>query len=127
MKSPYQPSVFPFDASLTIYTFTDEHSKVPLAFMFAVRDDFPANRPPVLDYIPDKTFKVGRIWEEFLTAEDPDNDLLKYSSDSKIFSVREDGWIEAKMLLPGTYSITFAVEDSRGGKDVQEATINVIE
>ncbi len=125
---PYQSVVFPFDESVTIYSFSEEeYQEAPLSFMFAVRNDFPVNEPPVLDFIPDKTFRVGNVWEEILTADDPNNDLLIYSSDSNLFPVAEDGTIIVKLSSAGTFDLTFTVEDGRGGKDEQEVSIVVLE
>lgn len=125
---PYQPTVFPYDESVTIYSLTDlSSSEAPLAFMFAIRNDYPKNQAPRLDHIPDKTFKVGNRWEEVLTASDADNDILTFSSDSEIFPVGEGGTIDVEITLPGAYKVTFTVEDGKGGIDEQKVTITVIE
>ncbi|MBU0470897.1 MAG: hypothetical protein KKA62_00340 [Nanoarchaeota archaeon] len=124
---PYQPVVFPYDESVMIYSLADEKNlDTPLAFMFAVRNDYPENKPPVLDFIADKTFKVGNRWQEILTAEDPNNDLLTFSSDSDKFPIKEDGTIDVEMITPGIYKVIFAVDDSRGGKHEQEVTITIV-
>lgn len=128
LELPYQPVIFPYDESVTIYSITDkDYPEAPLSFLFAVRDDFPANEPPILDFIPDKTFRVGDLWEEVLYADDPNNDLLTFSSDSPAFPVAEDGTINVNLNSVGSFTVTFTVEDGRGEKDSQEVTINVLE
>ncbi len=127
ISSPYRLVVFPYDESIVIYSLADEKNPgVPLDFMFAVRNDFPKNKPPVLDFITDKTFKVGNRWQEILTAEDPNNDLLTFSSDSNQFPIEEDGTIDVELINPGTYEVTFTVDDGRGGKQEQTVTITVV-
>ncbi len=127
VNSPYRPTIFPYDESVVIYSLANENIAEPLAFIFAVRDDSPKNKNPVLLFIADKTFKTGNVWEETLTAEDVNDDLLTFSSDSDIFPIAGDGAINVKLNAPGTYEVTFIVEDGRGGKDDQEVMITVLE
>ena len=88
---PYQATIFPYDEAITIYSLSEENKDSPLSFMFAVRNDFPTNQPPSLHHIADKTFRVGDRWQEVLTAADPTNDLLEFSSDSTLFPIAKDG------------------------------------
>ncbi|MEW5896417.1 MAG: hypothetical protein AB1668_01885 [Nanoarchaeota archaeon] len=128
LNMPYLAVIFPYDESVTIYSITDkDYPEAPLSFMFAVRNDYPANKPPTLDFIPDKTFRVGDKWEEVLFADDVNNDLLKFSSDSLAFPVAEDGTISTDLNSAGSFTVTFTVKDGRGGEDSQEVTINVLE
>lgn len=124
---PYQPVILPFDESVTIYSLSRTDPNEPLSFFFAVRNDFPKNEPPTLAFIPDKTFRVGDIWQEELLADDPNNDILSYSSDSSTFLVSKEGAIDAELTTAGIFEVTFTVEDGRGGKDAQKLSILVIE
>ncbi len=124
---PYQPTVFPFDESVVVYSLSRNEPDEPLSFMFAVRNDFPENEPPQLAFIPDKTFRVGDKWQEELIADDPNHDILSYSSDASSFPVSENGLIDFELLTTGIFDVTFTVEDGRGGKDQQEVSILVLE
>lgn len=125
----YYPVIFLFDEATTIFSLTDEKNLLddaPLTLMFAVRNDHPPNHPPTLDFIPDKVFKVGNKWEEFLIAEDPDNDDLIFGSDSNLFPVLDNGYVNTIIRVAGTYEVTFTVKDERGLEDKQEVKITVL-
>lgn len=125
-KLPYQPVIFPFDQQAVIYSLTDEKSETPLTLMFAVRDDHPENQPPKLDFIPDQTFRVGGTWNNVLTAQDPNNDKLQFSSNVAAVPVSEDGTINTIFTQAGTYKVLFKVKDSDGLSDRQEVTITIL-
>ena len=127
LEFPYQPVVFPFDESVVIYSLSSNNPEEPLNFVFAVRNDFPENEPPQLAFIPDKTFRIGDRWQEELTADDPNEDILRYSSDSDQFTIAEDGTIDVEITIAGIFDVTFTVEDVRGGKDEQQVSILVLE
>jgi hypothetical protein len=124
---PYLVTVFPFDQSVTIYSFSEEKpaDAEPLNFLFAVRNDLPANTAPQLTFIPDKIFRVGEIWKEQLTADDQDEDILNFYSDSTLFPINKEGNILVKINNPGIFKVRFEVDDGRGGKDQQEVSILV--
>lgn len=124
---PYQPVIFPFDDSVVIYSLSRNAPDEPLNFVFAVRNDFPGNKPPQLAFIPDKTFRVGDRWQEKLGADDPNNDILTYSSNSNNIPITKDGTIDIELATTGIFDATFTVEDGRGGKDQQEVSILVLE
>ena len=124
---PYQSTIFPFDEAVTIYSLTEENKEAPLSFMFAVRNDFPENKPPTLHHIADKTFRVGDVWKEIVTAEDSTNDLLEFSSDSSLFPIQPDGTIDVPITKAGEFAVTFTLEDHRGGEDSQKITITVVD
>ena len=124
---PYQPMIFPYDESVFIYSITEKSGEAPLTFMFAVRNDFPDNEPPLLHFIADKTFRVGDKWQETFSAEDPNHNPLTFSSDSDIFSVNEDGTIDVLVNQQGEFTITITVKDQRGEKDQQEFRVTVLE
>lgn len=123
---PYQPVVFPYDESVTVYSLSSDDAQEPLAFMFAVRNDYPDNEAPILDFIPDKTFSVGDRWEEVLTASDANNDLLAFSSNSNKFPIAEDGTISLELAAAGAFEVTFSVEDGRGGESSQKVLVTVL-
>jgi len=130
MGLPYSTSVFPYDSSVMIYSLQaieTADSSQPLHFVIAVRDDFPENKAPVLDYLADQTLTVGEHWETILSAEDPNHDLLTFSSDSTFFSVTEEGVISVDLQSVGLFKVTFSVTDNRGEKDQQEVEIAVLE
>ena len=124
---PYRTLMFPYDESVTIYSLTQTNPREPLIFMFAVRNDYPVNEPPTLDYIADKTFTIGDIWQDEITATDANNDILQYSSDSSQFPISSDGFLDVQLTTAGIFDITFIVEDGRGGEDEQEVSILVLE
>ena len=125
-NAPYKPSILPFDESVTIYSLQRSDPKEPLQFIFAVREDSASNNLPYLEFIPDKTFTVGDRWQEELSAADPDNDLLKFSSSSSQFPITEDGAIDVEITEAGIFEITFSVDDHRGGKDQQKVSVLVL-
>ena len=124
---PYNPMVMPFDESVIIYSLSENEPDEPLNFLFAVRNDFPRNDPPQLAFVADKTFRVGDHWQEELSAEDPNNDILTYSSDSDTIPISTEGMIDLELTMAGIFDITFTVEDGRGGKDEQEISFLVLE
>ncbi|MBU1973985.1 MAG: hypothetical protein KKH52_01160, partial [Nanoarchaeota archaeon] len=123
----YQSTILPFDESIMIYSLSNQNLQTPLTLIFAVREDFPINEPPQLDFISDKAYKLGDWWHEELQATDPNNDILQYSSDSDIFKVEKNGSIDVQMTTAGVTEITFKVEDGRGGEDQQKVRILVHE
>ncbi len=124
---PYQPMVFPFDESVVIYSLSRNEPDEPLNFIFAVRNDFPENEPPKLTFIADKTFQLGDKWQEELVADDPNHNILQYSSDSNKFPIAQDGTINAEITAAGIFEVIFTVEDDRGGKDEQKVSILVLD
>lgn len=124
---PYQPTIMPYDESVVIYSLSRNDPQEPLQFLFAIRNDYPENKPPQLDFISDKSFSIGDLWQQELSADDPNHDFLSFSSDSSLFPVEDDGSIDLILSLPGIFDVTFMVEDGRGGKDQQEVSILVRE
>src|SRR3989344_2376166 len=98
---PYNPMVMPFDESVIIYSLSENEPDEPLNFLFAVRNDFPRNDPPQLAFVADKTFRVGDHWQEELSAEDPNNDILTYSSDSDTIPISTEGMIDLELTMAG--------------------------
>jgi len=129
IDSDYFVTVFPFDASNTIYTITDEETLVndaPLTLMFAVKN---ANveHPPELAHISNIAIQEGSVWSYQMYAEDSDGGVLTFSSDSSKFPVSEKGKISATVNGVGTYYVTFTVTDSTGLSDSQEVKVTIIE
>lgn len=125
----YFTSVFPFDRGTFIYSISDENSVIdgaPFTFMFAIRDD-EINSPPELEHVPNMVINQGSRFTYQLSARDPEDDILKFSSDSPLFTVSDDGWIEQEVTMAGTYQVNFAVEDVHGLKDEQEVRFVVNE
>ncbi len=117
----YFITVFPFDRGTFIYSISDEGSVIdgaPFTFIFAVRDD-QINSPPELGQIPNMVVNQGSRFTYQLSARDPEDDSLIFSSDSPLFTVDQNGWIDAEISGAGTYQINFAVEDVHGQKDEQ--------
>ncbi|MBU1632529.1 MAG: hypothetical protein KJ580_04935, partial [Nanoarchaeota archaeon] len=123
----FQPVIFPYDESTTIYSLTEGNKEIPISLMFAVRNDFPKNEAPKLQHIPDQTFRVGYKWETVLFADDPNNDILIFSSDSNLFPIEEDGKISVAMNTKGKFTVTFTVQDGKGGEDSQKVDIIVLD
>ncbi len=118
-------TIFPFDASTTVYSLSDEAADTPIVFMFAVQKE--VNTPPQLDIIPNQVIRTGERFTYQLTASDAEDDLLRFSSDSALFPVTEDGAIEAAPVEIGAFVVTFTVEDASGEKDEQEVRFVVQE
>jgi len=94
--------------------------------MFAIRDDGTINYHPKLEFIPDVTLREGDGWFKILIAEDGDNDVLTFSSNSNLFSVSEDGVINITAPAADKYKVTFTVIDDNNETDSQTVTINVL-
>lgn len=123
----YFLSVFPFDSSRFIYSLNDQNSVqqgAPFTFMFALRDEN-INSPPELAYIPNMVVQPGSPLLYQLTAEDPEEDILAFSSDNTLFPVTSDGTINQVLPSAGTYLITFTVTDIPGLTDSQQVRIMV--
>ena len=72
------------------------------------------NRPPVLNFIPPITAKVGNYMYRNITATDPDGDALLYYDSSDMFSINlYTGGIvfKPKAEQSGNYTINFTVSD----------------
>ena len=123
----YSPILFPYDFHTTIFSLHDEESEEPLTFMFAVRDDGYINHLPELEFISDKTLRAGDQLELVLEASDRNNDVLIFSSDSKLFPVSEEGNLKINVPQKGTYQVTFTVDDGRGGSDKQKVKFVILE
>lgn len=122
---PYKSSIFPFDESTVIYSLADETVlEAPLALMFAVRNDIPENEPPILNFVPDQTFRVGDRWKEVFTAKDLGR--LTFSSDSNRFPVSEEGRINKVFNQEGTFRFKLKVEDEGDLIDEQDITVVVL-
>ncbi len=129
LSVPYTFTVFPFDEQTTVYSLTDENSPdhIPLTFLFAIRNDSLSLRQPELSFIPDKTFRVGQRWKDVLVATGQDAQQLAFQSDSLDFPVSPEGSIDLIISSPGTYAVTFTVQNKKGQSDQQQVTIHVLE
>jgi len=127
LSLPYQPLIFPYDESVFIYSITEKSGEAPLTFMFAVRNDFPENEPPLLHFIADKTFRVGDRWQETFTAEDANHGRLEFSSDSDVLVVQKDGTIDVLITEKGEFEVMITVKDEQGEEDQQEFRVTVLE
>jgi len=129
LSPPYTFTVFPFDEKTTIYALTDEKSpeQTPLTLLFAVRNDSLSLRSPELEFISDKTFRVGQQWKDVLAAKRQETEELTFHSDSSDFPVSADGTIDLIIPPTGTYTVTFSVKTKRGLSDQQKVTIHVLE
>ena len=122
-------SVFPFEENVVIYTISDSKSiinKAPFAFMFAIKDT-KINTAPELNYIPDVVLKSGSNFVLELTAEDNEDDVVEFSSNSKLFPVDKDGLMNITVGKSGTYFVDFGVKDTSGLKDEQKKVRFVVE
>jgi M6 family metalloprotease-like protein/uncharacterized repeat protein (TIGR01451 family) len=86
------------------------------------------NRPPVLNPIGDKTINEGQLLEFTISATDPDGDSLTYSAtglpSGASFSAQKFSWTP-NFTQAGSYSVTFKVDDGKGGTDSETVTITV--
>jgi len=113
-------SVLPYSDDTIIYSVSDIQTVIdgaPFTFMFAIYDQ--VNNPPELDLISDFVLRKSSTFTYRLTASDPDDDILTFSSDSELFSVSGD-LVSATLNQAETYFVTFTVEDENGLKDEQE-------
>ena len=79
-----------------------------------------------IDNIYQKTTGDGRVYIR-IVADDPDNDILTFKSDSEVVPITVDGEINVDFMQPGEYIVTFTVEDGSGLSDEQQVTITVLE
>ena len=125
----YLPTIFPYDEKTTIFSVVaiQEYNDKDLTFFFAIRNDFPENKPPKLHTIHDKTFRVGDKWEEDFFVDDSNNELLTFTLEPNEFGMLEDGTIETVMQETGSWDLILTVEDSGGLKDTEQFTVTVLE
>ncbi len=123
-------TVFPFDRETVIYSLSDEGQRqpqivaeAPLIFMFAVKKETDA--PPQLAHIPNQVLRDGFPFEYQLSASDPDDDVLIFSSDSLLFPVGADGLMQVTPAEVGAHIVTFSVKDNEGLEDSQQVRIVV--
>ncbi len=129
LGADYFVTTFPYDSSITLYSLSDSSSIIdsaPFTFMFAIKDEN-YNTPPELAFIQDFTLQKGAPFTYQLQASDADEDRLQFYSDSAQFPVDENGLINATASSPGTFMITFLVEDAKGEKDEQQVRMVVME
>ena len=125
----YFLSYHPFDEKTIIYSLSDEKSLfdgAPLTFMFAVRNEN-INSPPSLDFIPDFTIRKGNTLTYELSASDPDDDLLTFTTDNSLIAIDEEDVLTFTSPTTGIFSTTLIVLDSQGEKDEQTFKITVKE
>jgi hypothetical protein len=115
---------------------------VSLSFQLTVRDRHasasdsvtitvvPANRPPVLDPIGNKTASVGATLTFVISGSDPDGDALTFSAAPLPANATFDPAMRAFTLAPaqsqvGPINVIFTVSDGRGGTASETITITV--
>ena len=92
----------------------------------------PANRPPVLDPIGDKTVPVGATLTFTVSGSDPDGDPLAFSAMPLPANAGFDPASRTFTLTPeagqvGAVHVTFSVSDGRGGTASETIAIMVTE
>ncbi len=90
----------------------------------------PANNPPVLAPIGNKTVDEGSTLSFTLSATDIDGDTLTYSAANLPTGAGFDASTKTFFWTPdyeqqGDYSVTFSVSDDKGGEDSETITITV--
>lgn len=91
----------------------------------------PANRPPVLDPIGDRTAVVGEAITLIASGSDPDGDPLTFSAAPLPAHATFDPATRLFAFTPdagqvGPVHVTFTVSDGRGGSASETVTITVI-
>lgn len=85
---------------------------------------YPPNNPPVLDAPTDQYHTVGQAIQLPITAADPDNDPLTFTTDglpggltitTTITAVTTSTAISGTAISPGTYPVTLTVTDGNSG------------
>jgi len=99
---------------------------VSLAYVIRV-EVTPVNDPPVLDFIPDQTVRIGERFRYQATAFDVDGDKLSYVDNSNKFNIEKDaGVISFIPSRRGDFAVNVTVQDGNGGEDQQEVSFKVI-
>jgi hypothetical protein len=138
------PAVPLTGADTATATFTAPPVSVPMALVFrltvrdgqAVVDDtvaitvVPANRPPALDPIGNRTVAIGATLTFTLTGSDPDGDPLTFSAGLLPANAAFDAGTRTFTFTPapdqvGTAAATFSVSDGRGGTASETISIAV--
>src|SRR5262249_38291089 len=108
-------------------TVRDEHASASDSVTITV---VPANRPPVLDPIRNKTTEVGAALSFVVSATDPDGDALTFSAAPLPANATFDPVTREFTLAPvqsqvGSMNVAFSVSDGRGGTASETITITV--
>ncbi len=88
------------------------------------------NRAPEFVGEPDREVVVGQEYIYTTTAVDPDGDELRYSvlvCPSGLTINQDTGEVRWSTPVVGNYTVTLAVEDGHGGRDIQTYTLQVVE
>jgi hypothetical protein len=96
----------------------------PHTFLVTV---LPVNDPPILDFIANKTMKLGDRFVYTASAHDVDGDVLTFSDNTDYFNIdKETGIISFAPSERGLVEATVRVDDGYGGNDTETFSINVI-
>ena len=88
------------------------------------------NRAPEFVGEPDREVVVGQEYIYTTRAVDPDGDELRYSvlvCPSGLTVEQDTGEVRWSTPVVGNYTVTLAVEDGHGGRDIQTYTLQVVE
>ncbi|MBC6417735.1 MAG: Ig-like domain-containing protein, partial [Prochloron sp. SP5CPC1] len=88
------------------------------------------NRAPEFVGEPDREVVVGQEYIYTTRAVDPDGDELRYSvlvCPSGLTLEQDTGEVRWSTPVVGNYTVTLAVEDGHGGRDIQTYTLQVVE
>lgn len=105
--------LIPYDEDEAVYVITDNLSysgEGKYEFMFA--SSYMINENPILDLPEVLEFKDEEPIVYQIKAIDPENDVLKFSSNTALFDITESGVIMFQPEVPGEYDVIITVEDS---------------
>jgi len=109
---------------------TDSHEAVTTQnFTLEIKD---TEDPPKLDPIPDQSATAGQPFNYTVVASDPDlpyGDSLDFSDDSPLFQIDpRTGLIAFTPATSdlGTYRVNITVNDTRGGSDKKQFTLQIL-
>jgi outer membrane protein OmpA-like peptidoglycan-associated protein len=110
---------------------TDGEASASASATGTVRERIIPNKPPTIEALtPTMDVASGGSIELRAKASDPDGDKLTYSWSATGGSVSgsgETGMFNASGVKAGSYTVTVAVDDGRGGKASCSMTVNVSE
>jgi uncharacterized protein YjdB len=111
------------------FTFTVSDGKSLSTREISVTVNTPSNRVPVLDQVGDKQVNLGEKLEFVVTATDADGDALQLGAvglpQGAEFNATTPGAFSWTPDTAGLYTVTFNVNDGRGGSASETITITV--
>jgi PKD repeat protein len=113
------------------FTVSDSHQTENKQLRLVVSPG-PANHPPVLNLIADRTVNENSLLTFTVSGSDPDGDTISFSAANMPSGAAFNAATRTFSWTPtfdqsGTYHVTFTVTDEHGATDSQSMTITVLD